>query len=76
MTMQVRSLRVPTSHRRRHVTRARRVDSGTPAVAPQPRRGAEPIEDHALYTCHCGFVFEAPVSTSVGCPHCSATQAW
>jgi hypothetical protein len=29
-----------------------------------------------MYTCHCGFVFEAPVSTSVGCPHCGGTQAW
>jgi hypothetical protein len=32
--------------------------------------------DRALYKCQCGFVFEAPVCTSVGCPHCSTTQAW
>jgi hypothetical protein len=32
--------------------------------------------DQAMYTCQCGFVFEAPVSTSVGCPHCGSTQAW
>jgi hypothetical protein len=32
--------------------------------------------DRAVYHCQCGFVFEAPVSTSVGCPNCSATQAW
>jgi len=32
--------------------------------------------DAATYHCHCGFVFEAPVSTSVGCPHCGGTQAW
>jgi hypothetical protein len=32
--------------------------------------------DQAQYTCQCGFVFEAPVSTSVGCPHCGGTQAW
>jgi hypothetical protein len=32
--------------------------------------------DRAMYHCQCGFVFEAPVSTSVGCPNCSATQAW
>jgi hypothetical protein len=32
--------------------------------------------DAATYHCQCGFVFEAPVSTSVGCPHCGGTQAW
>ena len=32
--------------------------------------------DEAVYHCQCGFVFEAPVSTSVGCPHCGGTQAW
>jgi hypothetical protein len=32
--------------------------------------------DEAVYSCQCGFVFEAPVSTSVGCPHCGGTQAW
>ena len=32
--------------------------------------------DQAVYTCQCGYVFEAPVSTSVGCPHCGGTQAW
>jgi hypothetical protein len=33
-------------------------------------------QDQALYTCQCGFVFSAVVSTSVGCPHCGGTQAW
>ncbi len=32
--------------------------------------------DAATYHCQCGYVFEAPVSTSVGCPHCGGTQAW
>lgn len=35
-----------------------------------------PPQDQALYTCQCGLTFEAPVSTSVGCPHCGSTQAW
>jgi len=39
------------------------------------RAAGGPI-DEALYTCECGFVFLAPVSTSVCCPHCGATQAW
>jgi rubrerythrin len=33
-------------------------------------------EDLALYRCECGYVFRAQVSTSVGCPHCGANQAW
>jgi len=33
-------------------------------------------QDRALYTCVCGCAFTAAVSTSVGCPHCGAHQAW
>jgi hypothetical protein len=33
-------------------------------------------EDTALYSCSCGYAFKAPVSTSVGCPHCGTSQAW
>jgi hypothetical protein len=33
-------------------------------------------EDRALYSCDCGYVFKADVSTSVGCPHCGTSQAW
>jgi hypothetical protein len=33
-------------------------------------------DDRAIYTCSCGFVFEAEVSTSVTCPHCGTGQAW
>lgn len=40
------------------------------------RREAGVSEDHAVYTCQCGYVFEALVSTSVGCPHCGDSQAW
>jgi hypothetical protein len=32
--------------------------------------------DEASYSCQCGFVFRAPVSTTVACPHCRAPQAW
>ncbi len=48
--------------------------AGTPA--PGRRRELGPVQDQALYNCECGFVFKAPVSTSVGCPHCGGTQAW
>ncbi|MFZ1993637.1 MAG: hypothetical protein WAU75_05970 [Solirubrobacteraceae bacterium] len=40
------------------------------------RREAGGLQDEAVYTCQCGFVFHAPVSTSVGCPHCGGAQAW
>jgi hypothetical protein len=44
--------------------------------APRERRHGGPSEDRALYTCECGYAFEALVTTSVGCPHCDRTQAW
>ena len=33
-------------------------------------------QDAALYSCACGYVFKAAVTTSVGCPHCGSSQAW
>jgi hypothetical protein len=45
---------------------------------PHERRAREsggPI-DRASYACGCGLVFEAPVSTTVSCPHCGDAQAW
>jgi hypothetical protein len=39
------------------------------------RSAGGPI-DNASYTCACGYVFAASVSTTVACPHCGAEQAW
>jgi hypothetical protein len=39
-------------------------------------RDAGGPDDRACYPCACGFVFIAPVSTSVHCPHCDAQQTW
>jgi hypothetical protein len=48
-----------------------------PGTTTRRRREAMLVpQDSALYTCQCGFVFEAQVSTSVGCPHCGGAQAW
>ncbi len=50
-----------------------------PCVPPDPEarvREAGGPEDRACYTCTCGMVFEAAVSTSVACPHCGGRQAW
>ena len=53
-----------------------RSTSGNGTVAASRRREGGAPQDQAVYTCSCGFVFEAHVSTSVGCPHCGGTQAW
>jgi hypothetical protein len=40
------------------------------------RRHGGATQDRALYSCGCGCAFDAPVSTSVDCPHCGDRQAW
>jgi hypothetical protein len=77
--MTVRQLPLPQttrSGRRLHVVAA-------PQPLPEPMHPAERRmrdaggpDDRACYACGCGFVFVAPVSTSVHCPHCDAAQAW
>jgi hypothetical protein len=44
-------------------------------IVQRARLAGGPI-DNASYTCACGFVFAASVSTTVACPHCGASQAW
>jgi len=44
--------------------------------AARRRREAGAPQDQAMYSCECGFMFEAQVSTSVDCPHCGNQQAW
>ena len=41
----------------------------------QVRAAGGPI-DRAAYACACGYLFSAPVSTTVNCPHCGCGQAW
>jgi hypothetical protein len=51
--------------------------AAVPRRTPESRhREAGGPEDRSTYACRCGYVFEAPVSTSVSCPHCGAGQAW
>ncbi len=77
-------------HTRQH-RRAHGVAAADPAVRAQPvpahparacdqaaqrvREAGGPV-DRASYTCSCGYLFSASVSTSVSCPHCGAYQAW
>jgi hypothetical protein len=74
-------LRRPRRHgRRKRAASARTAAFPLHVVAPDPavarvRNAGGPI-DNACYTCACGFVFAASVSTTVRCPHCGADQAW
>jgi hypothetical protein len=86
MTVQTRSPR--TRSRPRLKRRARRIEAEAQLPAAEPRaltpppvqfareREAGGPEDIACYRCSCGCIFQATVSTSVGCPHCGSTQAW
>jgi len=68
--------------------RARRGSEATPAAATPastPLRADPDVQrvreaggpmDQACYTCECGYLFHAPVSTTVHCPHCGVGQAW
>jgi hypothetical protein len=49
--------------------------SATDLALRRVREAGGPI-DSACYSCSCGYVFDAPVSTSVTCPVCQASQAW
>jgi hypothetical protein len=73
--------RLPKRRASTRPTRSSR--SATPQAEPieassrtrDARRGGGP-EDHALYSCMCGYAFQAAVTTSVDCPHCGTEQAW
>lgn len=49
-----------------------------PAIKIHDRRHRDfdRVQDNALYKCGCGMSFDAPVTASVGCPHCGERQAW
>jgi hypothetical protein len=46
------------------------------AFSRERNKRANVSQDAALYSCACGYVFKAAVTTSVGCPHCGTDQAW
>lgn len=72
--------------RRRRGKRTAETRTASPHLAaPASKRDATTVArarlaggpiDNASYTCACGFVFAASVSTTVACPHCGADQAW
>ena len=67
--------RLPKRHSTRPTRKPPRAAAPESAETRAARRGGGP-EDTALYSCMCGFVFKAKVTTSVDCPHCGAEQAW
>jgi hypothetical protein len=83
--MRVRPDRKSTESRPRGYGDLRRPHrlSREPQAAPAPdlsherrlRESGGP-RDRATYSCVCGYVFEADVTTSVTCPHCGSGQAW
>jgi Zn finger protein HypA/HybF involved in hydrogenase expression len=54
------------------IRRARHAAAG----ARERNQRANISQDAATYSCECGYVFTAAVTTSVGCPHCGTDQAW
>jgi hypothetical protein len=76
-TKRERSVKWPRQGRaEHHSTEHHSAGSQSQVPAQRERRHGGPSQDRALYTCECGYVFEALVTTSVGCPHCRRTQAW
>lgn len=81
MTVQLRQTRItkrPWSGRDAAVAAAT-LAATRPSAEPSPRRApaaSDGCEDRAIYHCHCGYVFQAAVTASVGCPHCGSAQAW
>jgi hypothetical protein len=80
--MRVRLRPKTHSHHSRQARQRRGAEPPAPArpvraVRPEDRvRRAGGPEDVATYSCDCGYVFEAPVTASVTCPHCHGDQAW
>jgi hypothetical protein len=65
----------PTRGENRRVVRR---DAAPKAKATPTRDQARvgPPQDRATYNCSCGYIFQADVTTSVGCPHCGSELAW
>ena len=49
---------------------------GTVSPGRERNKRANVSQDAATYSCSCGYIFKAAVTTSVGCPHCGSSQAW
>ncbi len=73
----------PRRHRMSAISAERRAADPAPGRGAHDRQSGErsrrsggSTQDRALYSCGCGYAFDALVSTSVDCPHCGDRQAW
>jgi hypothetical protein len=69
----------PARGKRRRVVRRAAAHASTPKAPPSPTRDQARVgapQDRATYNCSCGYIFQADVTTSVGCPHCGTELAW
>jgi hypothetical protein len=75
----LRERRNPRRRGNRRGARTARAATPTPRASDlavkRVREAGGPV-DQASYNCECGYLFTAPVSTSVRCPHCHTGQAW
>ena len=56
--------------------RLRLVPTDPALTAERRMRAAGGPQDTALHRCGCGYIFDAPVTTTVTCPHCDTGLAW
>ena len=68
--------RQTTIPRRRQTRGSGARAQGSASPGRERNKRANVSQDAALYSCSCGYVFKAAVTTSVGCPHCGTAQAW
>jgi rubrerythrin len=71
-----RARRIRGEHRSAAQAQEPSVAPPRPDVAAQRVRESGGPTDLACYACQCGYVFAAPVSTTVECPNCGTPQAW
>jgi hypothetical protein len=69
-------LSLTTVERRRALPADAQREPAALAIRVRDTRDFDRVQDTALYKCGCGMIFDAPVTASVGCPHCGESQAW
>jgi hypothetical protein len=67
--------RAPRRRGRRAAPQAEQISRPCDPAVQRVREAGGPV-DQAFYTCQCGYLFRAAVSTTVNCPHCGSDQAW
>jgi len=66
----------PARGEHRRVVRRAAAPKAAKATPTRDQARVGPPQDRATYNCSCGYIFQADVTTSVGCPHCGSELAW